>query len=349
MSAHRTADGRWYVKYYLPGQRTRPRKKYFGRGPEAKLSAEQWDLERKKAKRRGWSPPDPDQAAGLTFLALAQHYLNSRPLSLKNGKSIEYFLNAHVVPAFGRKPVTALTMQDLDALDSRLQEQGRSMATRNRYRDYCKGICSWGVRHDRLKFNPFEKYRSEKKREAKAAPPPSEDELRAIWARAAPHLKVALWAIAHLGLRPGPTELFAVRIADVDFDQCGVWVQRSKTHGQRVLQPVLPSFLEGVKSLQAAHTGRTWLIEYRGQPVQQIRRAWAHAKKAAGITRKLPLYSLRHLYATSMLRAGADLKAVSELMGHSSPRMTLEVYYHLLDEQKRQALEKLPQPLALEK
>ena len=49
-----------------------------------------------------------------------------------------------------------------------------------------------------------------------------------------------------------------------------------------------------------------------------------------------------------MLRSGADLKAVSELMGHSSTRMTQEVYYHLLEGQKRTALNHLAAVPALE-
>lgn len=37
-------------------------------------------------------------------------------------------------------------------------------------------------------------------------------------------------------------------------------------------------------------------------------------------------YSLRHTYATTMLRAGVDPKTVASLMGHSSVAMTLNVY-----------------------
>jgi integrase len=46
-----------------------------------------------------------------------------------------------------------------------------------------------------------------------------------------------------------------------------------------------------------------------------------------GTTGKLAtFYSLRHTYATSMLRAGVDPKTVASLMGHSSVATTLNVY-----------------------
>lgn len=37
-------------------------------------------------------------------------------------------------------------------------------------------------------------------------------------------------------------------------------------------------------------------------------------------------YSLRHTYATMLLRAGVDAKTLASLMGHSSVAMTLNVY-----------------------
>ena len=43
-----------------------------------------------------------------------------------------------------------------------------------------------------------------------------------------------------------------------------------------------------------------------------------------------------------MLANGADLMAVSKLLGHSTTTMTVNQYYHLLDGEKRKAINKLP-------
>jgi integrase len=40
--------------------------------------------------------------------------------------------------------------------------------------------------------------------------------------------------------------------------------------------------------------------------------------------------------------SGENVKTVSELLGHSDVTMTLRVYSHILQEQHRQAVEKLP-------
>jgi integrase len=53
------------------------------------------------------------------------------------------------------------------------------------------------------------------------------------------------------------------------------------------------------------------------------------------------LYSLRHTCATLLLAAGENPKVVSERLGHSTVRMTLDTYSHVLPDMQRSATEKL--------
>jgi integrase len=348
VSVHKAKDGRWFVQYYPPGSRLSA-KEYFGRGFEAELQARKWDQERKQARKQGKAlihhTEEPAGPAGITFNGLAQDYLTQQTLSPKHRASLVAILNAHVAPLFGAKPISELSMRDLSSLDARLIAHDLSIATRNRYQVYCKIILAWGIKHDYFPGpNPFDKFRMDKKREGKAPPPPSPDELQQILREAPDHLKWAIYCMVNLGLRPGPTELFRVKISDVDFQGQGIWIQRTKTHSPRVLQPARPEFLAAIKQLLEYELDRRFLIEYKGQPVLTLKTAWRHAKKRAGIpeSRRLRLYDIRHFYATSMLSEGEDIKAVSELLGHSSVRMTMEVYYHILQGQKRGALDGLP-------
>lgn len=54
------------------------------------------------------------------------------------------------------------------------------------------------------------------------------------------------------------------------------------------------------------------------------------------------MYDIRHLFCTTLLSNGADLAAVSQMMGHANIKMTVDQYYHLLDGQKRKSLDLLP-------
>jgi integrase len=51
----------------------------------------------------------------------------------------------------------------------------------------------------------------------------------------------------------------------------------------------------------------------------------------------LTLHELRHTYATMLISNGIDFRTAQELLGHSSPAITLGLYAHAQQEQKRAA------------
>ena len=63
--------------------------------------------------------------------------------------------------------------------------------------------------------------------------------------------------------------------------------------------------------------------------------------KRAGIDKHITWHCGRHSFATMILTNGANVKVVSELLGHSSLRFT-EVYVRAMDEAKKNAINSLP-------
>ncbi len=55
-------------------------------------------------------------------------------------------------------------------------------------------------------------------------------------------------------------------------------------------------------------------------------------------TVKNRVHALRHTFATSLIKSGVDIKAVSEVLGHSDVTTTLNIYHHIMQEQKRQSI-----------
>lgn len=54
---------------------------------------------------------------------------------------------------------------------------------------------------------------------------------------------------------------------------------------------------------------------------------------------KVTFHELRHTFASLMIVNGIDLKRVSELMGHSSIKVTADIYGHLCMEEKRETMD----------
>jgi site-specific recombinase XerD len=62
--------------------------------------------------------------------------------------------------------------------------------------------------------------------------------------------------------------------------------------------------------------------------------------KRAGIKKRLTAHSFRHGFASGLLRAGANLKTVGDLLGHASLSST-ERYLHTTFERKVEAVRRL--------
>lgn len=63
--------------------------------------------------------------------------------------------------------------------------------------------------------------------------------------------------------------------------------------------------------------------------------------KKAKIKKALGVHTLRHTFASLAIRKGVDIKVVSDLLGHASVAFTYNTYVHIIDEQKKNAVDLL--------
>ena len=136
------------------------------------------------------------------------------------------------------------------------------------------------------------------------------------------------------GLRVG--ELVGLDFGDLDMDRSVALVRQGKGSKDRLApfgQPAAKALadymavrglLAGPKETRALFLGR------RGRRLcdREVRRVLAARLNRAGLDGAFSPHSLRHSFATHMLSAGADLKAIGEILGHSSLAAT-QRYTHL--------------------
>lgn len=70
--------------------------------------------------------------------------------------------------------------------------------------------------------------------------------------------------------------------------------------------------------------GKRWHIS-----PSTVRKALKRAVRSSGITKKVGTHTLRHSFATQMLKSGVDIRTVQELLGHKYVRTT-EKYTHVI-------------------
>ena len=98
---------------------------------------------------------------------------------------------------------------------------------------------------------------------------------------------------------------------------------------------------------EASDDKSPYIVTWHGLPIKSIKTAWKTTLKNAGITRRLRPYDLRHQFITAALEGGADLKALSEVVG-SRPETLMRNYQHVSRALRRVAVETIPVPLDIQ-
>ena len=335
---NKKADGRFFIQYRIPGQ-TAPVKEYFGRGPEAERAAIIRAAEISLDAARGVIAP---RSTACFLDELAQAYLidaAARGTTPGYRKELTNLLNDHLLPALTHKPVDQLEHSDILSVQEIWAQ--RSPATRNRYMGYLRAIFLFGVQHEMTTKNPMARWRKAKEPDKRGFHL-CVDDLRRLIAKADPHVAWALEVAWMTGARPGPTELFKMRHDDHDPAGLTLHIRGTKTPRADRFIPITSD--ESSRLLTMASVSATGhLIEYKGQPVKQMYKGIKTAVKRAGLNYEVCWYDVRHLWISEMLRKGADLAAVSSLAGHADITTTQRRYYHVLQGERRRAVDLKPE------
>jgi len=160
---------------------------------------------------------------------------------------------------------------------------------------------------------------------------------------AEPSLKyrAILMTVYAAGLRL--SEVVQLRVVDIDRERKVIRVHQGKGRKDRYvllgerLVPVLDAYITAAQAREWLFTGRS---SDRPLSTRTVQAVFHRALRAAGISKRASLHTLRHSFATHLLESGTDLRVIQQLLGHQSVRTTA-LYAHVTNAALRQVVSPL--------
>jgi integrase len=343
MAVVRDSRGRWRYRktINLPGGR----KERISGTPilNTKMAAE--NAEREHIQRLLTSPATPPAPPKEvpTFAKFAEEFManyseaNNKPSEVQSKRTI---LKCHLLPAFSGKKLDVIQQREIEAYKSAKLKASLAPKTVNNHLTILRRILSlaaeWGV----LTHTPPVKWLK--------TPEPEFDFLDFDEAARLEKGAKGEWAAMitvglTTGLRLG--ELLALRWEDVDLVRGRLLVRRAVARG--VVGTPKSGKSREIPLNEKAHAALKRQRHLRGELVfcddagRMLRKGsckwplWSACKRAG--LRRIGWHALRHTFASHLVMRRAPLKAVQELLGHSTIEMTMR-YSHLSPDVRKDAV-----------
>lgn len=248
-------------------------------------------------------------------------------------------------------------LEDMNAgfIQSRLFKKTSKPGTYNEYLKRLKAMFRWAYRYDYIdnsacvdKIKPLKDVPNWEKVSDKYL---EADELKLILDAAPPFYSAVFGFLALSGLRIG--ELIALNDEDVTendiivkatYDYNNDIINTPKTQaGWRYvhIQPELAKYVKKLRKCSNIHRmisrsrAPYFVINHQGGRLSYHCANNQFKKLCARFTvKKLTLHALRHTHVALMAESGATLEQIARRCGHSSPKITQEIYYHVTKKQK---------------
>lgn len=302
-------------------------------------------------KRKTKSTKTRKKPEALKFLVEFKKY-NSCKILLKN--AIDMFLQSNTSKSkkyyedlnfklnqflkfCGNIPIEKVNYELLNNFIKSLNSQTLA----NKYLQYLKTFFNYFVRLEKLYFNPCNKIKKFKLPE-KQPLYFSNDELDKLLAVVNPEIKDVVIFAVNTGMRL--SEIINLKFSQIDFDNELIILdnQQNITKSKRVRSIPMNTTVKNIIATKKINDLNDYVFTKNNKPFTNsiVSHTFKKAVREAGINPLLHFHSLRHTFASNLVKNKIPIFAVSKLLGHSDIKTTL-IYSHLEANDLREVVETL--------
>jgi integrase len=349
---YKRKDGRWEGRY-IKGKKPdgKPRYGYVYGGKYGDVKEKLLPL---KLKHKGL-PQDGENFRGLFRDYVSACFLSaSEPVKESTLAGYRRILDNHILPAFGDKTLNRLKKEDLDMFADMLKEKKLSNGMRHNILRLLLHLLRKAVDSGSLDGEILKGFEVPSVDKSKV-PVLNQREQAAIERAAAGNDRDAAVILAlYTGMRVG--EICALKWSDVDLEEGMIHVRRTvqrlenvkgkgpktrlcfgppKTLSSERIIPLSAKLHRYLKELKA-HARGEYVIASKGTFAEPrvIQYRFHALLRKAGI-RRINFHALRHTFAVRCMELHMDVTTLSQLLGHTSVKLTLDVYTDSLMEHKK--------------
>ena len=240
----------------------------------------------------------------------------------------------------GSRYVDTLDRRDLEHFRDKMQREWHMEAgVINVYVQKMLAAWRWCASEDFLDTVPWAKYRKlPEKRQGHWCG--NFDDFRKVYALCNSAIQWAVRTCLALCLRPGK-ELANLQWKDVDLQKGSAVIFMYKVEREKTV--FCPAWWLEEAKIRAIGAAPQDLVckSPRGKKLRELGHDWHRVCLRAGV-KNLPLYTVRHLAASLMIEAGADIAAVAAQLGHKDVTTTGEFYTHAMTGAQERAAQDIP-------
>ncbi|MEH7445189.1 site-specific integrase [Bacillus sp. JJ1122] len=354
----------WYYVFYLEKDLQGKRKQKKKRGFKTKKEAQIALAETINSVNKG-TYLEPSNTLYKDFLE--QWYsVKQSSIGIQTAKVYKQYIYSRIIPALGNISLSKINTMQVQFFVNSLNDEGLSSATVKKAIEIVRNSLEYALDFEFINKNPATKVKLPK-RNKKEMIVWNEDEVNQFFRTGKDDpLFIVFFLALMTGMRQG--EILGLRWQDIDLEKGLLRIKQTLSHDGKTFisgaktQSSLRTINLSYQTLNILKKTRNSIAKIKlsmgsiyqdydlvaccqhGTPLNpaNVRRTFKKLIKLAGLP-DIRFHDLRHTHATLLLSQGVNVKVISERLGHSNIKVTLDTYSHVLPTMQEEVVRKLDQ------